>query len=561
MAIGEKIGGGASASAVKAGEAFFEVSVDDKGVLPQLKRVANRFAYLGGALQSIGLTAAKAGTLALAPMLALFGAAVERGDRLQDLSERFGETAETMSALGFAAERAGIKFEELQDGVKKLDELTKRGLDGDGKALLALAQMGEDARSFSEMGLADKLIGIADTFEEMTDPLARSQFLFNVFGENARKFLPLIEQGSEGIQESFKRAAATGEIVTTEQAAQAAKLKDTFDDMYKSVKNTLLSVGFAMFGFGDSITETGDKVTGFLGRVREWATENAGLIRSIAQISAGVIAAGLAVAGLGKAITLVGPAVGLVKSVVVTAFTVMTTLIGGLLSPIGLVVAGIGGIVAALLAWTDTGKAMRGELVSTFQSIGETLSETWGGIVDAVKGGDLELAFEILGRGVKSIWAQLMLGLTKAFQQFGKDLIDSPLGRFNDYMTKKTGIGVMTTDILGAMDATVAKRQKEVDAALAGLKTSTAKAKELRNAAGPEAAPMPREADREKERRKQKEMYTLGDSVRGTFGSANYRGALGAGKANEYAKKANEELKKIKEELMKLNKKPGPMFL
>lgn len=560
MAIGEKIGGGASASAVKAGEAFFEVNVDDKGVLPQLKRIANRFSYLGGALQSVGLTAAKAGTLALAPMLALFGAALERADRLQDLSERFGETAETMSALGFAAERAGMKFEELQDGFKKLDELTKRGLDGEGKALLALSQMGEDARSFSEMGLADKLIGIADTFEGMTDPLEKSQFLFNVFGENARKFLPLIEQGSEGIQESFKRAAVTGEIVTTEQAAQAAKMKDSFDDMYKSVKNTLLSVGFALFGFSDSVTESGDKVTRLLGDVREWANENAGLIRSIAQVAAGTVAAGLAVGALGKGITLIGPIVGLVKSAVVTAFTVASAVIGALLSPIGLVVAGITGLVAAFLAWTDTGKVMRGELVSAFADIGSTFQETWGGIVDAVKGGDLELAFEILGRGVKSIWSQLMLGLTKAFYQFGKELVDSPLGRFNDFMTKQTGIGVLTTDVLGAMDATLARRQKEVDDALAALKLSTAKAKDLRAA---DTAPAPRDAvDRmKKEAQKQKELFALGDSVRGTFGSANYRGALGAGKANEYAKKANDELKKIKEELQKLNKKPGAVFI
>lgn len=578
MAIGEKIGGGASASAVKAGEAFFEVNVDDKGVLPQLKRIANRFAYLGGALQSIGLTAAKAGALALAPMLALFGAAVERADRMQELSERFGETAENLSALGFAADRAGVKFEELQDGFKKLDELTTRGLDGDGKALLALSQMGEDARSFSELGLADKLVTIADAFEEMTDPLERSQFLFNTFGENARKFLPLIEQGSDGLQAAFKRAADTGAIVTTEQGKQAARIKDAWDDVLTSIKSTLLSVGYALFGFTDSVESGGNTVVDFLGKVRQWTNENAALIRSIAQISAALIGGGLAVAALGKAIALLVPAVALVRTVGVTGFALIKGAILAALSPIGLIVAGVAGLTAAFLAFTDTGKKIRGMLSEAFTTIGETFGKTWEGIKAAVASGDLKGAFQIAAKGIEAVWRTMLAALAKAFKEFIQKNRDTmvliasltgalkgarlgrafgPWGALIGAGVGGVGAGVGSNEALKALER--ALDTAELDRAAQRARDELNKL--VAGAGGAAVVPGDDFARRyAEEKRKRDAMRGLGDSVRGTFGSANYRGALGAGKANEYAKKANEELKKIKEELQKLNKKPVPGF-
>lgn len=559
MAIGESKGGGSNASAVKAGEAFFEVSIDDKGVIPSLKRFANRIASLGSTLRTAGLTAAGVGALALTPMIALMGAAIERADGLQEIAERFDETTESISALSFAADRAGIKFEELQDGFKKLDELTKRGLDGDGKALLALDQMGEDARSFSEMDLTGKLLTVADAFEGMNDPLERTQFLFNTFGDSARKFLPLVGQGSEELQKTFKRAAEVGDIVTKEQGQQAAKMKDAWDDTLKSIKNTLLAVGFAMFGFSESVDDGSESIVQILGRVREWMGENAGLIRSIAQIAAGLIAAGVAMFALGKAIGLLAPAVGLVKVAVLGGFAVIKAVVFAALTPIGLLVAGIIGVGAALLAWTDTGKEIRGIFVDTFNSIGATFREAWGGIVDAIKKGDLELAFEIAVKGLGVVWQQLLLGMMRAWQKFGRDLISGPLGKFHDFMERNIGGTGVTTDMISnVMDSVVKKQELEVARMRLELRALTNRAAE------PKADAMPPvnggdAAKRKKEANKQ--LMQIGDSVRGTFGSADYRGALGAGKANEYAKKANEELKKIKEELQKLNKKPGPMFM
>lgn len=552
MALGESKGGG-NASAVKAGEAFFEVNVDDKGVLPALKRFTNKFASVGAGLRQAGLTAASAGALALTPMLALMGAAVDRADKMQDIAERFGETTEAISALSFAAERAGMTFEELQDGFKKLDELVKRGLDGDGKALAALNQMGTSAREFSELDLTQKLTTIADAFEGMTDPLQRSKFLFDTFGENARKFLPLIEQGSAGLREQFQRAADVGDVVTSEQGRAAAKMKDAWDDTLKSIKNTLLSVGYAMFGFSDSVEGGSQSIVQLLKHVREWVAENAGLIRLLAQVATGMLAVGAASFALGKGIALIGPAITLMKTVAVTAFAVVKGAILAALSPIGLIVTGVAalgaGIATILLTTTETGAEIRKRMGEAFTDVGAIAKETWGGIVDFIKKGDLESAFEIAGAGISAAWHRIILGLMRAWRDFGKDIIDGPLGQLNELLSPG-----MNDKIRTIMDFKILEREKQLQKALEELRRLRAKA----------AAKPPEPGKREKEpwekepwERYPRRVLELGQSVRGTFGSADYRGSLGIGKANEYAKKANEELKKIKEELQKLNKKPG----
>jgi hypothetical protein len=117
----------------------------------------------------------------------------------------------------------------------------------------------------------------------------------------------------------------------------------------------------------------------------EFVRQNADGIAVVALVAAGVFA-------LGVAFTTIGAVVG----GIVTLFTL-------LFSTGGLIVAGI----AAVLAFT-----------ADWKTLGEIFQTTWKGIVDAVKGGDLELAFDILGAGISAAWFSLLDSLSKALTDF-----------------------------------------------------------------------------------------------------------------------------------------------
>lgn len=146
----------------------------------------------------------------------------------------------------------------------------------------------------------------------------------------------------------------------------------------------------------------------------EFIRQNASAIQVIAMVAAGLLA--LSAAALATSFAISG-ALLVIKAVGLA--------IGFLVSPIGLAVAALTGLGYAFLTQTEAGQEMGAALGKMFGEMGETFRMTFGGIVDAVKAGDLELAFKILGQGVRTLWAQLLAGLAQAWNAFMQRIADT----------------------------------------------------------------------------------------------------------------------------------------
>lgn len=145
--------------------------------------------------------------------------------------------------------------------------------------------------------------------------------------------------------------------------------------------------------------------------VAAFVRENAGVIAVAAAVGAGLVAAGAAAVGVGVAFSGIAAAVGVLKAALLA-----------LLSPVGLVSAAVAGVVTLWATFTDRGRETASELGRAFTEVGGLFSEMWGGIVAAVKSGDLESAFEILAAGVKAIFFTMIAALGKALGDFLKDM-------------------------------------------------------------------------------------------------------------------------------------------
>lgn len=137
--------------------------------------------------------------------------------------------------------------------------------------------------------------------------------------------------------------------------------------------------------------------------VAEFARENRGAVISVAILSAGLLS-------VGAALSIVGPGV----------LAVVGSIVKGVMH-FGLFRLSIVGAIAALLAGTDSGKAALASFSEAIRAAAATFSETWGGIVTAVKKGDLELAFKIAAAGIKSVWFGMLSDMGKAFKTWLDD--------------------------------------------------------------------------------------------------------------------------------------------
>jgi hypothetical protein len=160
----------------------------------------------------------------------------------------------------------------------------------------------------------------------------------------------------------------------------------------------------SMAGIVKTSSEMFGKVAG---QVAEFVKQNQFLVIGFAAAAAASVALGVALLVLAGVSAGVSAAIGLVVATAKLAAAAFALL----LTPVGLVAAAFAAAGVALVVFGGVGKETFGALKTTFET-------TWGGIVDAIKAGDLELAGRIAVAGLKAAWVGLMDDLRNAWREF-----------------------------------------------------------------------------------------------------------------------------------------------
>jgi len=152
------------------------------------------------------------------------------------LSQQTGIGVEQLSALKFAAESTGVPFQQLEQSIAAFSQRMAEGLaEATSAVSLSLRQLGVDARDAQGniRNFADILPLVADRFATMADGVGKTQIATALFGEEAgRRLIPLLNQGSAGIEQLTRKAKELGitfdqDAVRKAQAFQMASLEMT----------------------------------------------------------------------------------------------------------------------------------------------------------------------------------------------------------------------------------------------------------------------------------------------------------------------------------------------
>ena len=177
--------------------------------------------------KNIDATVSKVGT-ALASAAAIgFGAfavgvksAIDAADQMGEAAEKIGVTTEALSELSFAAKLSAVEQETLQKALAKVSvDLTKQDS--------LLRTLGVTATT-ADGALAQ----LADKFQEMPDGLEKTAAAAKIFGERiGPDLVPLLNRGSEGIEQLRERARELGVTLSTETAQAAGQFNDSMDEL------------------------------------------------------------------------------------------------------------------------------------------------------------------------------------------------------------------------------------------------------------------------------------------------------------------------------------------
>lgn len=183
---------------------------------------------------AIGAGAAAAG----GAMLAMANKTAEAADFIDKLSERTGINREELQRWKYAAEQSGADIGKLEVGMKKLSETMDKASTGSKLGAEAFDRLGISMEEVESKSPSEMFELVAKKLADMPDSAERNALGNQLLGKSYTELMPLLNAGSEGMQQLKDRADELG-IVMSEDAVKANVV---FGDTLADVKSSFGAV-------------------------------------------------------------------------------------------------------------------------------------------------------------------------------------------------------------------------------------------------------------------------------------------------------------------------------
>lgn len=403
---------------IRAGKAFVELFADDSKLVRGLKSAQRKLKAFGTTITGWGKSLTLAGTAATAPLLGaakLFGSV---GDDLGHMADRTGFSVEALSELRLGVKLAGTDMNTFEGAIGRMQKSISDAGRGLATPVAALRSLGLSYQELKNQSPEKQFMMIGDALSRIENPTLRAAVAMDLLGRSGAALLPLFAQGAGGMEKMRDQARALGLTITGEDVKAAGELQATFDTLWEVLKMGLFVIGRSLKEPLESLAKT---ITRLIVNGTKWIKEHKAFIIAALKIGAAVVVAGIGLMGLGYAITALGAVLGGLAAIfaaVSASLGAVFTMLGAILTPIGLAVTAVGVLAAYLIYASGTGGKALEWLQERFADLADFAKESFGGIADALKAGDIVLAGKILwlslkvafqkgAKAIKDIWGEL----------------------------------------------------------------------------------------------------------------------------------------------------------
>jgi len=225
-----------SLTSIKAGEATVEINADDSKLVKGLNSAKS---HISSWVPSIATIAKAAAAAAGAGLAMLVKHAADTASEIQDLADKTGISAKSISTLKYAAGQTGTELGGLQAAMRNI----AKELDAGGKAF---QKYGIDVDRFRQLSPEDQFKTVAEAVSRITDPTARAAAAMDMLGKSGQDLIPLLSGGSSGIHEMQREAERLGLSMSNEAAASGEKFGDSLATVVEQVKMLGVKIGTAL---------------------------------------------------------------------------------------------------------------------------------------------------------------------------------------------------------------------------------------------------------------------------------------------------------------------------
>lgn len=372
-----------------------------------IQNVGNKITSVGKGV-SVVSGAAAAGATALT---ALTQKTAQTGAELDDLSLRFGVSAEKVQEWQYVAMQTGVESEVLSKAFIKArasmadmaSGKTNAAVDVINKLGLSMEQFGSNEEMFD---------GVLEALANVKDSTLQAAYANEIFGDKiATQLLPYVNTGAEQIN-ALKAEFQSMAYLTNEQVAELAKLDDVLFKVKQSISYAAMQIGTALAPVLESLATTLE--TTIIPKLEKLST----WINSLSESQFNMIAKiALIVAALGPLILLVGKLTSGVGAFIKMLPGLNSQLSALSAHPIIAIIGVVAGILLLLYTRSEAFRESINMLISTLGSALSPIFETLLSLLQPIVGMIGELSM-VLGDTLAPVITIITAALTPVIEQF-----------------------------------------------------------------------------------------------------------------------------------------------
>lgn len=210
-----------------------KVGVNASSVKTGLNVAKTQLAEFKGELKSMAV-GTFAGAAIAGGLIEGFKSLVEEGDKIGDLAERFGISAQGLQRIGNAASQQEGDLDSVAAAMNKLIIAQDKVRGGDKEMAASLAALNINAEDFINLNAEDAFYAIADGVKGAEDRTAAYHSVIEILGKKSGNLFTTLEQGGEAIRK-----------IGGDMGVMSDEALNAFDQMDKNWKKTVQSMKVA----------------------------------------------------------------------------------------------------------------------------------------------------------------------------------------------------------------------------------------------------------------------------------------------------------------------------
>jgi len=219
-------------------------------------KVQSQMASVAKSFSSVQVAAVGAGLIAATGIAKGIEATQEWAAEVRSLQRVTGLAAEDASRLAAAGTELGIPISKLNVAFGLLAKNVTNGSTNFDKYNIATKDAAGNTLPF-----LDILGNITDKFATLAPGTDQAAFAMNVFGRSGKDLIPVLQRGSEGLQELYDKAQAAGLVLGQDTLDASKNLTLAQRELGEAVKGASISLGEA---FIPVVTKAVEVLTGFV---------------------------------------------------------------------------------------------------------------------------------------------------------------------------------------------------------------------------------------------------------------------------------------------------------